>query len=330
MSVEISLVCPVGRDLSDLADSHREWADVIAGTGRTAEFIYVVDGPRKEAIDQLARIRDDRFPIRIFRMARGFGEATAMQVGFQRAEGKYVLTIPDRPQIDAQVLLGVLALLDEGNAVVVTRRWPRTDAWLNRLQARIFHSLVHWAVKQRFHDLTCGVRGFTHDAALRLDLYGDHHRFIPVIAARHGYRVLEIDGAQHPKNQALRLQTPGVYARRLLDILNILFLARFTRKPLRFFGLIGLVGGLAGFAVTGYLAVQRLLGFTPLADRPLLLLGVLLIVLGVQVTAIGLLGEIIIFFASKRETPEVGEILSLPEDEASRTHASSASPSQPR
>jgi len=330
MSVEISLVCPVGRDLVDLAANHREYADVIASTGRTAEFIYVVDGPRKEAIAELAGIRDDRFRVRIFRMARGFGEATAMQVGFQRAEGKFVLTVPDRPQIEAGVLLEVLALLDQGNKVVVTRRWPRTDAVLNRIQARVFHSLVHWAVKQRFHDLTCGVRGFTRDAALKLDLYGDHHRFIPVIAARKGYRVLEIDGTQHEKNRALRLQAPGVYARRMLDILNILFLARFTRKPLRFFGLLGLIGGLIGFAVTGYLAVQRLLGVTPLADRPLLLLGVLLIVLGVQVTAIGLLGEIIIFFASRRDTPEVGELLTPKEDEASQTHAGTASPSRPR
>jgi glycosyltransferase involved in cell wall biosynthesis len=329
MSVEISLVCPVGRDLFDLAANHREFAEVIASTGRTAEFIYVVDGSRPEAIEQLAQIRDQQHRVRVFRMARGFGEATAMQVGFQRAEGKYVLTIPDRPQIEAKVLLDVLASLDQGNAVVVTRRWPRTDALLNRVQARVFHSLVRWAVKQEFHDLTCGVRGFTRDAALKLDLYGDHHRFIPVIAARQGYRVLELDGAQHTRNQALRLQSPGVYARRLLDILNILFLARFTRKPLRFFGLLGLVGGLAGFAITGYLAVQRLLGFSPLADRPLLLLGVLLIVLGVQVTAIGLLGEIIIFFASKRDTPEVGELLTLSEDEASQTHASSASPSRP-
>lgn len=330
MSVEISLVCPVGRAMAHLAETHREYAEVIAGTGRTAEFIYVVGAPGEKAIDELTRVQDGRFRVRLFRMARGFGEATAMQIGFQRAEGRYVLTVPDRPQIEAKVLLDVLALLDQGHEVVVTRRWPRTDAWLNRLQARVFHSLVHWAVKQRFHDLTCGVRGFSRSAALKLDLYGDHHRFIPVIAARQGYRVREIDGAQHPKNQALRLQAPGVYARRMLDILNILFLARFTRKPLRFFGLLGLIGGLIGFALTGYLAVQRLLGFSPLADRPLLLLGVLLIVLGVQVTAIGLLGEIIIFFSSKRETPEVGEILALREDEASQIHAGSASPSQLR
>jgi glycosyltransferase involved in cell wall biosynthesis len=330
MSVEISLVCPVGPAFADLAESHREFADVIASTGRTAEFIYVVDGPREEAVSQLGAIQDDRFRVRILRMARGFGEATAMQIGFQNSRGKLVLTIPDRPQIEARTVLEVLAMLDAGHEVVVTRRWPRIDPFLNRIQARIFHRLVGSAVQQRHHDLTCGLRGFSRKAAFRLDLYGDHHRFIPVIASRQGYDVLEIEGAQHEKNQGLRLQTPGVYARRLLDILNILFLARFTRKPLRFFGLIGLVGGLVGLGITGYLGVQRLLGLSPLANRPLLLLGVLLIVLGVQITAIGLLGEIIIFFASKRDIPEVEELISSTEDEASQPHANIASSEQPR
>jgi len=330
VSVEISLVCPVGPDHLSLAANHREYADVLASTGRSAEFIYVVSGNQQGALDELAKIQDGRFRMRILRMARGFGEATATQLGFDRSEGKYVLTLPDRPQIEAAILLELLARLDEGDEVVVTRRWPRTDALLNRLQSRMFHSLVRRAVKQNFHDLTCGVRGFTRDAALRLDLYGDQHRFIPVIAARNGYQVTELSGPQHPGNQALRLAAPGVYARRVLDILNILFLARFTRKPLRFFGLVGLSIGLIGFVITAYLGVQRLLGFAPLADRPLLLLGVLLIVLGVQVTAIGLLGEIIIFFAAKRDRPEVGEVLSRPEDEATITHAGTATRSDQR
>jgi glycosyltransferase involved in cell wall biosynthesis len=324
MSVEISVVCPVGPDHLNLASNHQEYADVLASTGRSAEFIYVVAGQRQDALDALAELTDGRFRIRVLRMARGFGEATATQLGFDRAQGRYILTIADRPQIDAAILLEILARLDAGDEAVVTRRWPRTDALLNRLQSRMFHTLVRRAVRQNFHDLTCGVRGFTREAALRLDLYGDQHRFIPVIAARNGYQVTELSGRQHPGNKALRLAAPGVYARRVLDILNILFLARFTRKPLRFFGLIGLGIGLIGFVITAILGVQRLLGQSALADRPLLLLGVFLLVLGGQVTAIGRLGEIIIFFAAKRDRPEVGEVFSRPEDEATITHAGNA------
>jgi hypothetical protein len=231
-----------------------------------------------------------------------------------------MITIPDRPQIEAGLLTQILARLEAGDEAVVTRRWPRRDAWLNRLQSRVFHALARWAVHQEFHDLSCGLRGFTREAALALDLYGDQHRFIPVIAARNGLVVTELSGAQHPANLGLRLREPGVYARRVLDILNILFLARFTRKPLRFFGLVGLGLGTVGFVISAYLAVERLLGFSALANRPLLLLGVLLIVLGVQVTAIGLLGEIIIFFASRRDVPEVREVAPAPA-EIPGTHA---------
>lgn len=314
--VEISVVCAVGRHALDLGRNHREFADVLERIARRAEFLYVVDGMREGATDELRAIEDHRFPVRIFRMARGFGEATALQLGFERARGRFVLTVPDRPQIDPTILVGLLARLDQGEEAVVTRRWPRRDAWPNRLQSRVFHWLVARAVRQSFHDLTCGVRGFTRDAAIKLDLYGDQHRFIPVIAVRNGFRVIELPGGQHPRNLSLRLRQPGVYARRIIDVLNIFFLARFTRKPLRFFGLVGLLVGAAGFAISAYLAVERLSGSSALANRPLLLLGVLLIVLGVQVTAIGLLGEIIIFFATKRDHPQVRELGPAERDEA--------------
>ncbi len=307
-TVEISVVCAVGHGAGDLVSLHQEFREVLAREGRTAEFIYVLDGPRPAEADRLTQIRDELFAVRVLRMARGFGEATALQVGFARAVGTYVLTIPSRPQIEPTVVHDVLACLDRGDPVVVTRRDPRIDPLFNRLQAQFFNWIVQTLVRQRFHDMTCAVRGFTSEAARKLDLYGDQHRFIPVIAARCGYLVVEISGRQHPEARALRIFGPGEYLRRVLDVLNIYFLARFTRKPLRFFGLIGLAIGFMGFAITTYLTVQRLSGMTALAGRPLLLLGVLLIVLGVQVTSIGLLGELILFLCARQEMPEAVEV----------------------
>jgi len=305
---EISFICPVEPDSVDLPRVHREFAEALVGTGRDAEFIYVIDGrldPHERALGSLA---DERYPVRVYRMAKGFGEATALQFGFEHSRGRLIVTLPNCPQIEARTLLDVLEQLDRGAQVVVTRRDPRTDAWLNRVQSNVFHFLIRNLVGRGFRDMTCGLRGMSREAALRLDLYGDQHRFIPVIATRCGYEVVEIPGAQHEANRGLRLRGPGVYFRRLLDILNIYFLARFTRKPLRFFGLIGLITGIAGAAITGLLGVERILGLTGLANRPLLLLGVLLLVLGVQLTSIGLVGEIIIFLAARRDMPEADEI----------------------
>ena len=131
-------------------------------------------------------------------------------------------------------------------------------------------------------------------------LYGDLHRFIPLLAWQKGFRIIEVDVPQHPADSKLRIYRPGIYLRRLLDILTVVFLFKFTKKPLRFFGLIG--AGLfgTGFFISLALAVQKLLGSVSLADKPLLILGVLLMVLGVQMGSLGLLGEIIIFTHARK------------------------------
>lgn len=312
--IEVSIICTVTRFAGDVAAVHREFRDVVARSGRSAEFIYVFDGPWTGAEGSVSRIEEQVFPVRVFRLAASFGEATAMQIGIEQARGRYVLTIPDRHQIDAAVVLEVLRRLDQGTPVVVTRREPRRDALLNRIQARVFHGLVRRLVGQNFRDMACEVRGFTAEAARRLELYGDQHRFIPVIAVRLGYRVEEIPGRQHPENIGLRVYGPGTYLRRMLDILNIYFLTRFTRKPLRFFGLIGSAIGIVGFLICAVLAIEKVLLKITLSNRPLLLLGVLLIVLGVQVISIGLVGEIIIFLSTRREAPAVAEFRGEPEE----------------
>jgi CTP:molybdopterin cytidylyltransferase MocA len=304
---DVSVVCVVGDDCRDLGGVHVEFRQALAATGRAVEFVYVLDGPRPEAQAALARNADRVLPVRVVHMAKGFGHATGLEVGFAKAEGRYVLTIPDRPQIDPTVVGEILRLLDGGAQLVATRREPRRDALPNRLQSRVFHGLVRRLAGHDFQDLTCELRGMTQDVARRLHLYGDQHRFIPILAARAGFAVMEIPGTQHPDNRQLRLRWPGVYGRRLLDILNIYFLTRFTRKPLRFFGLIGAAVGLPGLAICLFLAGQRLWVDTPIRERPLLLLGVLLIVIGVQLVSLGLLGEIIIFMSGRRDEPETVE-----------------------
>lgn len=307
-SIEISVICPVGSYVGDLEGVHRAFREVLAATGRSFEFVYVLDGPRAPAERALPAIMADEAPVRVFQMAKGFGEAAALQFGFENARGRYVLTITDRFQADPAGVPEILARLDAGAEVVVTRREPRSDALLNRVQARVFHTLVRWLSRRDFQDLTCGLRGMTAEAARNLDLYGDLHRFIPILAVRRGYRVEEIPVAQRREDRVLRVFGPGIYIRRLLDILNVFFLTRFVRKPLRFFGLVGLALGLAGFLISAVLAAMRVFGSASLANRPLLLLGVLLLVLGIQIISIGLIGEIIIFLGGRHAPPEVREL----------------------
>ena len=306
--VDLTVVCVAGAFVGDLAAIHREFREQVAATGLGAEFLYVIDGHRPEADEGLARIVEPHYAVRVFRMARGFGRASCLRFAFSRARGRFVVTIPDRFQVEPSGMHGVLDRLRAGDEVVVTRREPRADPWLNRLQSRVFHALVRNLARRSFRDMTCELRGFRAEVARRLDLYGDLHRFIPILAVRAGYKVSEVPVGQRREDQALRFFLPGVYARRLLDVLHVFFLTRFTRKPLRFFGLLGLGLGAVGAAITGALGVLRLLGKTSLTDRPLLLLGVLLLVLGVQIISIGLIGEIVIFLSARQEEPDVTEL----------------------
>jgi hypothetical protein len=307
-SPDVSFVCVTGAYAGDLAALHAAYAAAAARLGRPVEFLYVLDRKNSGQGERLAAASRTEAPVRVFRTAGSFGSASGLAFAFARAAGRLIVTLPDRFQVEPEGVGDVVAALEAGAEVVVTRREPRSDAILNRFQSRIFHGLVRRISNQGFHDLTCDLRGFRTEVARRLELYGDLHRFIPVLAARRGFAVREIPVRQRPEDRALRLFLPGVYARRLLDVLHVLFLTRFTSKPLRFFGLLGLGLVTLGGAITGTLAVQRLLGLTSLTDRPLLLLGVLLLVLGVQVISIGLIGEMVLFLSPRQEQPEVTEL----------------------
>jgi hypothetical protein len=159
--------------------------------------------------------------------------------------------------------------------------------------------LLRLSTDLTIHDAGCSARAFRRDVIEEIQLYGDLHRFFPVMAHRQGFRVTEIDVAQSEKDMHHRIYAPGLYVRRLLDLLTIFFLIKFTKKPLRFFGLIGTTVFTLGIFSNLYVIIERLFFDVPLADRPALILSSLLIVLGVQIIAIGLIGEIIIFTHAK-------------------------------
>ncbi len=306
----VSVVVPVTEQRDDLADLYRAHAEVLSRTGRSFEFLFVLDGGYEESARKLKKMQALGEPIRVLSLPRSFGEATALAVGFKQARGDILLTLSAHFQVVPEGLQEVLGRLDEGQDLVVTRRYPRTDSWINRLQDYSFNSLTRWLTGVQFHDIGCRLKGMRRRVAREIDLYGDLHRFLPLLAYQRGFRVAEVSVLQHPSDSWARVFGPGVYLRRLLDILTVFFLFKFTRKPLRFFGLIGAALFGAGSFISLMLAAQRILGSTALADRPLLILGVLLMVLGVQIGSIGLLGEIITFtHARKMRDYTIGQIL---------------------
>jgi glycosyltransferase involved in cell wall biosynthesis len=292
----VSVVVPVVERADDLMALYRSFAGELDRRGEEHEFLFVFDGGFAPPADLLALSRE-RESVRLLSFARKFGETAALRLGIERSRGDVILTLPAYFQVQAEGVGRLLDALQDGADMVVASRSPRVDSWLNRLQSRAFHSMVGGLSDRRFHDMACGVRLIRRPVAEALPLYGDLHRFLPALALREGYRVDEVPVPQHANDAHIRVYGPGVYLRRLLDIAAFFFLAKFTEKPLRFFGLVGSVFFGLGALTSLVLLVERLTG-QGIADRPLLLLAVLLIALGVQLIGLGLVGEIIVHLRS--------------------------------
>jgi len=287
----VSVVVPVVERADDLEAIYQAFSRELETRGLAHEFLFVVDGGFTPP-PELARLAQ-RDSVRVLRFARTFGETAALRLGIERSTGDVILTLPAYFQVKPEGIGPLLQALEGGSDMAVASRSPRLDSWLNRVQSAVFHRMISGVTDRRFHDIACGVRLMRRPVAEALPLYGDLHRFIPALAVREGYLVEEVAVPQHPQDARTRLYGPGVYLRRLLDITTFFFLAKFTEKPLRFFGLVGSVFFLAG-AVTGLVLLVDRLGGTGIANRPLLLLAVLLVALGVQLMGLGLVGEIIV------------------------------------
>jgi glycosyltransferase involved in cell wall biosynthesis len=292
----ISVVVPVVERVDDLMALYRAFAGELERRGKDHEFVFVFDGGFTPPADLVALSRENE-AVRLLSFARTFGETAALRLGIERSRGEVILTLPAYFQVKPEGIGAMLDALDAGVDMVIANRSPRVDSWFNRMQSRAFHRMVGGVGGQRFHDMACGVRLIRRPVAEALPLYGDLHRFIPALALREGYRVQEIAVPQHPNDYRARVYGPGVYVRRLLDIAGFFFLAKFTEKPLRFFGLVGTVFFGLGAVVSLVLLAERLAG-QGIANRPLLLLAVLLVALGVQLMGLGLVGEIIVHLRS--------------------------------
>ncbi|MET0988833.1 MAG: glycosyltransferase [Steroidobacteraceae bacterium] len=292
--VSLSVIIPVGGRQADLAELYAEYQRELLATGERFEMIFVLDGVQPAAATALQRLKNAGANIVVVGLTRSFGEATALMAGFERSRGERLLILPAYHQIESREigkLLGGLASAD----VCIGRRWPRVGGAFERVRRAAFHGLLSWITKVRVRDVGCGARALKRRVLEEIALYGDQSRFLPVLADRQGFKVVEIDVRQSPRDRFQGVYRPREYTRRLLDIFTVFFLVRFTKRPLRFFGMIGASMFILGVLVLLELVIERLFGGVPLADRPALLLSSLFVVLGLQLFALGLLGELVIF-----------------------------------
>lgn len=297
VGTRVSVLVPVSERPHPLDWIYEEYSAPLARSGIPFEFVFVVEPWAREMAEALRPLAEGDEPIRVLQVGQRIGEAAMISAALDRARGDVIVTLPAYPRIEPDGLVELVESVRRGTDLASARRVASSRSLLNRLQNRIFHLLLGAGISSDLRDVASGVRALRREVLEEIPLYGDFFRFLPVLAEREGFRVEEIPLAQHADDAATRLYSPGVYVRRLIDLLGLFFVLRFTRKPLRFFGLIGTAISGGGGAILLVLFVQRL-GGQGIADRPMLLLGVLLFVLGVQALGIGLVGEIIVHLSA--------------------------------
>lgn len=295
---KLSVIVPVCERTDNTVRLYSEYKSCLSALVENIEFIYVISNDFPEVARQLRECRESDPKLTLLVLSRNYGEATAIQAGAEHATGELALILPCYKQVATNELKKLFTEIDRYD-LVLGKRWPRLDGKANQLQTRMFRYLLKKFSGQEYSDIGCGVRLIKIAALRETHMYGDQMRFLPLLAHQLGFRSIEVELSQATEDSHYRLYWPGLYIRRFLDLLTIVFLTKFNKKPLRFFGLIGMGSIIAGTLGLIYLAYARLFLAVSVADRPLLVVFALFFVLGAQLIAIGLVGETIIFTHAK-------------------------------
>jgi glycosyltransferase involved in cell wall biosynthesis len=297
--MSVSVVVPVLDEREALPELHRRVREALAGVPH--EIVFVDDGSTDGSADELSALARDDARIVAVRLRRNSGKAAALDAGFRVVKGRLVVTMDADLQDDPRSIPSLLAKLDEGFDLVSGWKVRRRDPRSRRMLSRIFNGVTGKLTGVSLHDMNCGLKAYRAEVVKDLTLYGDHHRFIPVLAHQHGFRISEVPVNHRPRaNGRSRYGLERLF-RGFYDLLTVLFLGRFRHRPLHLFGGVGMLMTFAGFVICAYLTGLWFSG-TGIGERPLLTLGVLLIVVGVQFLFMGFLGELMTSLMAERRS----------------------------
>jgi glycosyltransferase involved in cell wall biosynthesis len=288
----ISVVVPVHDEERSVALLYDELRSALQPLDAPWEAIFVDDGSTDGTFSALTRLHDAETNVRVVRLRRNFGKAAALVAGFDQASGETVVTIDGDLQDDPSEIPRLLAKLDEGFDLVTGWKTRRRDPISRRILSRIFNRVTSAFSGVRLHDMNCGLKAYRAEVVHGLRLYGELHRFIPVLAHYRGFRIAELPVNHRAREHGRSRYGVERYLRGFLDLLTVSFIGRYRHRPLHLFGGFGLLLGLGGSAILVYLTVLKTLGHA-IGQRPLLMLGVLLVVIGMQFFSLGLISEMI-------------------------------------
>ena len=293
MEPELSIVIPVHNESPNIKDLYDELTQTLIQYGRSYELIIVDDGSTDDSFEKLASLQTRDPHLRVIRFRRNFGQTAAFAAGFAHARGRLVVTSDGDLQNDPRDIPAMVKLIEDGNDIVCGWRKDRKDTFVNRrLPSILANKLISWATGVELHDYGCSLKVFRAEVVKPLRLYGEMHRFLPAIASQIGVKIAEVVVNHRPRRAGETKYGIGRTIRVILDLATVKFLLSYSTRPLQIFGLLGLITGTVGVLITAYLAYIRLFTSQGIGDRPLLLLGVMLVFIGVQLVTFGLLAEV--------------------------------------
>jgi len=290
----ISVVVPLYNEEENIPELHRRVKSALESVGKGFEVIYVDDGSTDATASLLEKIQSSDGNVVVISFRRNFGQTAAFAAGFDYARGDVVITLDGDLQNDPDDIPRLLEGIKDSDIVSGWRK-ERKDPFLSRrLPSIIANRLISWVTGVKLHDYGCSLKAYRRDVIKNLNLYGEMHRFIPAVANWYGVKVAEVETTHHPRLKGKSKYGISRTVKVVLDLITVKFLQSFSTKPLQFFGPIGLASGMGGFLISLYLSIEKIFYGRDIGGRPLLLLGALLIIVGVQFIGMGLLGEMLV------------------------------------
>ena len=320
MQPDISIVVPMKNEAPNVGELYRELTAALEACGRPYEIVAVDDGSTDETFERLAQLQAGDFRLRVIRLRRNFGQTAAFAAGFAHARGRYIVTMDGDLQNDPRDIAAMVGVIESAPADVVAGwRKDRKDAFINR---RLPSTLANWLISRatgvKLHDYGCSLKVFRAEVVKSMKLYGEMHRFLPAIASEFGVTIVE-----HVVNHRARVHGRSKYGisrtiRVILDLMTVKFLISYSTRPVQIFGLLGLAMGSLGMAVLGWLAYVKYFRHEGIADRPMLLFGMLLVIAGVQLLSAGLVAEMVARTYHESQDKPIYIIREVRESEAPR------------
>lgn len=293
-TLDVSIVVPLYNEVENVQPLYDALTAIMGGTGLAYEIVLIDDGSRDGTLEHITKLQERDKHVVVLAMRKNFGQTAAFAAGFDHARGAVIVTMDGDMQNDPADIPKLLEVAREHDLVSGWRK-DRKDAFISRLlPSKAANWLISKVTGVALHDYGCSLKAYSRDVVKNLRLYGEMHRFIPAIASWYGVSVAEVVVTHHPRTRGQSKYGISRTIRVFLDLITVKFLQSFSTKPLQLFGPVGLLSGFAGLMISLWLSIDKLVYGNPIGGRPLLLLGVLLIIVGIQLIGMGLLGEMLV------------------------------------